>query len=596
MTKFILFFLFSALTFGQTNTYNVSFENPVHHEAFININFPNLRNNNLTVMMSRSSPGRYALHEFAKNVYNLKATNSKGEILTVDRPDPYSWEVKGHDGTVNLSYTLFADRADGTYSQVDETHAHFNIPATFMYAKELEHRPIEINFNTPENLNWKIATQLKEIDPDTYYAPDLYYFMDSPIELSDFDLREFEINGQIIRFALHHQGSGEEFNQYFKQVKRIVEQEKMVFGELPNYDYGKYTFLACYMPNVSGDGMEHRNSTVLTDVTSLADGGMKENIGTVSHEYLHSWNVERIRPSDLEPFDFSKTNMSGSLWFAEGFTSYYTNLILNRAQIISPEDYVESLNKNFNYVWNSPARAYFNPVEMSYQAPFVDAATSVDPVNRENTFISYYSYGSVLGLALDLSLREKGQTLDDFMKLMWLTYGKTEISYTLQDLQKTLGTFAGETFASHFFDNYIYKSEMPDYRKLFELVGLNIIQKKNEPYFGAPLKNGENTVVISGNPNKNSPAYNALLSNGDELKSIDTTILSDLDDWKAIIKNKRPGDTVEIGYVRNGIERKTSLSFSEGQTYSISIDNNANKTAIERRQNWLKRSENFNKI
>ena len=133
MTKFILFFLLSALTFGQTNTYNVSFENPVHHEAFIKINFPNLRNNNLTVMMSRSSPGRYAIHEFAKNVYNLKVTNSKGEILKVDRPDPYSWEIKGHDGTVNLSYTLFANRADGTYSQVDDTHAHLNIPATFFF-------------------------------------------------------------------------------------------------------------------------------------------------------------------------------------------------------------------------------------------------------------------------------------------------------------------------------------------------------------------------------------------------------------------------------------------------------------------------------
>jgi len=547
-------------------------------------------------MMSRSSPGRYALHEFAKNVYNLKATNSKGEILKVDRPDQYSWEIKGHDGTVNLSYTLFANRADGTYSQVDDTHAHLNIPATFMYAKDLEHRPIQINFNTPQHLNWKIATQLKEIDPDTYYAPDLYYFMDSPIEMSDFDLREFEINGQIIRFALHHQGSGEDFNQYFEQVKRIVEQEKMVFGELPNYDYGKYTFLACYMPNVSGDGMEHRNSTVLTDVTSLANGGMKENIGTVSHEFFHSWNVERIRPSSLEPFDFSKANMSGLLWFAEGFTSYYTNLILCRAENISPEEYVESLNKNFNYVWNSPARAYFNPIEMSYQAPFVDAATSIDPVNRENTFISYYSYGSVLGLALDLSLRKKGQTLDDFMKLMWLKYGKNEISYTLQDLQKTLGTFAGETFASHFFNNYIFKSEMPDYQKLFDPVGLSIIQKKTKPYFGAPLKDVENTVVISGNPNKNSPAYNALLSNGDELKSIDTTILSNLDDWKAIVKNKRPGDTVEIRYLRNGIEKKTSLSFSEDQTYSIFIDNNANKAAIERRQNWLKSRGNFNKI
>ena len=109
------------------------------------------------------------------------------------------------------------------------------------------------------------------------------------------------------------------------------------------------------------NGMEHRNSTILTDTETLANGGQKANIGTVSHEYFHSWNVERIRPADLEAFQFDKANMSNSLWFAEGFTSYYTNLILERAGIISAEDYVKSLNGTFNYVWNSPALQYFNP-------------------------------------------------------------------------------------------------------------------------------------------------------------------------------------------------------------------------------------------
>ena len=122
---------------------------------------------------------------------------------------------------------------------------------------------------------------------------------------------------------------------------------------------------------------------------------------------------------------------------------------------------MEGLNGSFNYVWNSPAREYFNPIEMSYQAPFVDAATSVDPVNRENTFISYYSYGSVLGLALDLKLREKDLNLDDFMKLMWQNYGKPEIPYTVEDIESTLEKYAGEEFADEFFSNYIYNSKMP---------------------------------------------------------------------------------------------------------------------------------------
>src|SRR5690606_937025 len=179
----------------------------------------------------------------------------------------------------------------------------------------------------------------------------------------------------------------------------------------------------------------------------------------ISHEFFHIWNVERIRPASLEPFDFEEANMSGELWFAEGFTSYYTPLTLARAGIISQEDYISSLAGALNYVINSPGRDFFNPIEMSYQAPFVDAARSVDPVNRDNTFVSYYTYGSVLGLALDLSLRMEGKTLDDFYKLMWKKYGKTEIPYSNRDIKATLAEYAGAAFAEEFFNNYIFDSQ-----------------------------------------------------------------------------------------------------------------------------------------
>ena len=158
----------------------------MHHEAKVQISFPDVKTNSINIKMSRTSPGRYALHEFVKNVYGFKATNSKGEELKVEREDPYSWQVSDHDGTVNIEYILFANRGDGTYSQIDETHAHLNIPATFMYAEEFQHRPIEVNFDVREDLNWKVATQLKAKIRNDLSAPNLYYFMDSPTEISDF--------------------------------------------------------------------------------------------------------------------------------------------------------------------------------------------------------------------------------------------------------------------------------------------------------------------------------------------------------------------------------------------------------------------------
>ena len=585
-----LFSLLLLATFSlnaQTNTYNISFENAIHHEAKISVHFPELKSKELTVRMSRSSPGRYAIHEFAKNVYGVVATNSAGDTLEVERPDPYSWKIKGHDGEVTVHYTLFANRADGTYSQVDETHAHLNIPATFMFSEEYEHRPVSVNFDLPEKYNWKVATQLKKESETEYSAPNLYYFMDSPIEISDFMMRSFQLDGQTIELALHHNGTEEEADQYFEKVKAVVLEEKNVYGELPKFDYGKYTFLACYIPNASGDGMEHRNSTILTSTRSLADGGMDRNIGTVAHEFFHAWNVERIRPDELEPFDFTEANMTGSLWFAEGFTSYYTNLTLCRAGLMSPKDYVEGLDGTFNYVWNSPAHDYFNPIEMSYQAPFVDAATSVDPVNRENTFISYYSYGSILGLALDLQLRKNDLNLDDFMKLMWTKFGKKEIAYEIEDIESTLAEYAGKDFAENFFGKYIYQSKMPNYESLLKLVGVSLKQNSEENYLGAGYTENDGTVFIYSNPQKGSPAYKAGLISRDVIKNVNgqpaTTSILD-----SLIKTE---DKLKLLVERNDSEKEFSIDLEPNPEYVIEFMENPNEEAIKNRNSWLKQDK-----
>ena len=577
-----------------TNSYEISFENAVHHEATVKATFSGLENKIFELRMSRTSPGRYALHEFAKNVYNIKATDSKGKTLLVTRPNPYQWNVSGHDGKVVITYTLYGNRGDGTYTQIDETHAHLNIPATFMYAPRLALRPVEVTFHAREDLGWKVATQLKHLGNNTYYAPDLHYFMDSPTEISNFSLREFteSSNGKTynIRFALHHKGTDEDLDMYVANVKKIVEQEKAVFGELPDFEFGTYTFLACYLANVSGDGMEHRNSTVLTDVEGLAEGGMKNNIGTVSHEYFHAWNVERIRPLSLEPFDYEAANMSGELWFAEGFTSYYTDLILCRAGIITPEAYVEGLAGNLNYVWNSPALKYFNPVEMSYQAPFVDAARSVDPVNWDNTFVSYYSYGSVLGLALDLSLRNEGKelNLDGYMQLLWKKFGRTEVPYTVKDLETTLAEYAGEAFAAEFFSEYIYQSNMPDYKFLMGAVGVAFEKNNTElPYLGAYVRPLKGKLEVITNPHQGSPLYKAGLENGDYIISIGDHQMFDTTNIAAVLRDLGVNDTVTVVYERLTEKKETAIRLESDPSYKTSLLETQDKKIKLRREEWL---------
>jgi predicted metalloprotease with PDZ domain len=599
MKTLLLFIITIGFAFGQSfNEYEISFENVVHHEASIKATFKNLKDDVLQVRMSRSSPGRYAVHEFAKNVYHVRAFDGKGKALPVTRPNPYQWNVAGHDGTVVFTYTLFGDKGDGTYLQIDETHAHLNMPATFAFARGLDNRPVQIKFNVREDLKWKVATQLKPLGGNLFWAPHLQYFMDSPTEISNFLLHEFveESNGKkyTIRVALHHLGTDADAAPYFEGVKKIVTQAKAVMGGLPDFDFGTYTFLSCYMPQASGDGMEHRNSTYCVGTFQPQGEKVSWALGTVSHEFFHCWNVERIRPAALEPFNFEEANMSGELWFAEGFTNYYGDLIRCRAGQTTPKEYVESLSGAINYVANSPGRKFFGPVEMSYQAPFADAATAIDPNNRGNTFISYYSYGEVIGLALDLALRNLNSTssLDGFMKLVWVKHGKTESPYTVRDIQSALAEYTSPAFANEFFDKYIFKSELPDYEKLFGGMGV-IYSKANagKSYLGASFRKTDAGITISSYTRIGSPAYKAGLESGDLIMAVNGKSVTDVDGLKAITDALAPGTTITINYKRLNVERTATVLLEENPDRQTRLAEDAGSKAdsekLKRRTDWL---------
>ncbi len=577
--------------------YRISFAEAHRQEAQVEATFSGLELKPLVLRMSRTSPGRYALHEFAKNVYLVEAKDAEGKSLPVSRPDPHTWLVSGHQGEVNLSYTLFANRADGTYAQINETHAHLNIPATFMYARDYAQWPVEVEFVPREDLGWKVATQLKPLGENRFYAPDLHYFMDSPTELSDFRMESFVVkeNGKekTIRAVLHSEGPDIDLKQFVEErVKPIVQQQQAVFGELPDFDFGTYTFLYCVGPEVSGDGMEHRNSTVITDSWQEGRSWGEWRGGTTSHEFFHCWNVERIRPLSLEPFDYEEVNMSGELWLAEGFTSYYTGLILCRAGIYSQEDYVEGLAGSLNYVWNSPGRQYHNVIEMSYQAPFVDAATSVDPTNRGNTFISYYTYGSVLGLALDLSLRKEGLDLDGYMRLLWEKYGRPEIPYTISELENTLVEFAGEDLGKTFFADYIHAPGMPDYESLFARAGVGFgTADPDRALLGLYLEETEDAWVITRNPARGSVGEQADLKEGDRIVAIQGKNRSEVSRIADLLSDYVPGDRISLEVEHRDALRQVDYELTPSRNYrTFLLEDEGSELSEEQktfREAWL---------
>jgi predicted metalloprotease with PDZ domain len=574
--------------------YEVAFPNAAHHEAEVAVTFTDVPDGPLEVRMSRTSPGRYALHEFAKNVYDVRAVNRRGEPLTVTRPNPHQWNVTEHDGTVRFSYTLFADRADGTYSGIDNTHAHLNIPATFAWARGLEDRPVVVTFDRPDP-EWEIATQLvPTTDPERFTAPHLQYFMDSPTEISDQTVRSWTVGPQTIRIALHHAGTEAEADAYAEMAKKIVAEQQAIFGELPRFDHGTYTFLADYLPHVAGDGMEHRNSTILTSTRPLSTGAIA-NLGTLAHEFLHSWNIERIRPDALEPFDFERANTSGALWFGEGFTSYYDDLSIKRAGIIPLEEYAQRISGPVNYVINAPGRQFFSPVEMSLQAPFVDAAASIDPQNKPNTFISYYTWGSVIGLGLDLTLRERfGLSLDDYMRAVWRKYGRAERPYTLDDLRTTLAEVTGDAaFAEEFFRRYVHGREVPDYARLLSQAGLLLRKAQpGEAWLGDPrIEYEDGEAVLTGPTLIGTPLYEAGVDRGDRIVSLGGRAITTEADLEAVLAAHQPGDALPIEFEQRGQLRTAVLTLAENPELGIVTFEEAGRTVTPEmrafREAWL---------
>ncbi|MDX5481310.1 MAG: PDZ domain-containing protein, partial [Hymenobacteraceae bacterium] len=552
----------------------------------------------LKVLMPRTSPGRYAIHEFAKNVYNVRATDAQGRPLQIFRPNTSEWDVLNPGSTVTISYTLFADHPDGTYAGVDETHAHLNMPATLMYARGYEESPAYVTFNIPQGKNWKVATQLRQEQGNTYYAPNFQYLMDSPTELSDFDFAEWTVNEngktKSIQVALHHQGTPAQFQEYVDKTKRIVAEQRAIFGELPDFDFGRYTFIGCYMPQAVGDGMEHRNSTILTSSRPLS-AAMGSLLNTVSHEFFHAWNVERIRPKSLEPFNFQEANMSEALWLAEGFTSYYGDLTMARAGIFDLKKYASDLAGDLNSVLLLPGRNYHSLVEMSMQAPFVDAARSVDPVNRQNTFISYYTYGSMTGLALDMILRQQyNKTLEDYMQALWRKYGKPERPYTLSDLQETLAEVSGDrAWAERFFRNSIYGSQLPDFAPLLAKAGLEL--RKAKPGVASlgmvSLDYGKDGAAITNGTLVNSAAYKAGLDRTDVIQTLDGRKIRSQKDLQKVLESHKPGDSIPVTFSRLGQTRSTTLVLDEVPTLEVvpyeTIGKQLTPEMEQYRQAWL---------
>jgi predicted metalloprotease with PDZ domain len=563
---------------AQAIEYTLSFPAPEHRWMQVEARFPNVPAGPLQVRMARSSPGRYALHEFAKNVFDVSIVNGKGQPLIATRPDPHQWDVANHDGTVLVTYKVFGDRTDGTYLGINEVHAHINIPAALMFARGWFERPARVRFVRPPGRQWKVATQLFPTDdPLVFTAPNIHYLMDSPTDFSNFTLREFSVDDgrkrkgppPTIRIALTHDGTGAEADAFARDVERIVRETIPIFGELPEFETNTYTFLSTYLPWASGDGMEHRNSTSLTNAGALRSPTERQRIlGTVAHEFIHAWNMERIRSAGVEPFDFEAADMSDDLWLGEGFTNYFDSLVQVRAGITTIDQFAGELAGVINTVTLSPGRMFRSAVEMSRLAPFVDAAAAIDHTAWPNVFISYYTYGQAIGLGLDLSLRDRSNakvTGDQFMSALWARFGrpgqkepgKVATTYTDDGLKETLATVSGDrTFTNAFFTRFVEGRDVVDYTRLLARAGFVVRRRSPGQAFAGQvsLQQSGSAVSVADLVPWESPLYKAGVAQDDQLLNLGGVDLRSPAAWDDALSKLKPGESVPLRFVRRSGE------------------------------------------
>jgi predicted metalloprotease with PDZ domain len=599
-----LFCVYATATHAQSPVaYHVSFPERQHHLMNVEVMFTDVPPGTLEVVMSRTSPGRYAVHEFAKNVYDVRIDNGSGSPLEIAQPNPSQWNVTGHAGTVRVRYTVFGDRLDGTFVSIDSTHAHLNMPAVLIWARGLDMRPARVTFDAPPG--WKVATQLQETrDPRTFSAANLQYLMDSHTELSAFTARMFTVDRRF-RIALHHDGSDRDADRFSDALEKIVREARAVFGEFPAFE-ADYTFIADFLPWATYDAMEHRNSTVLTSPSRLRVPDEQADIlSAAAHEIFHSWNGERIRPRSLEPFKFDQPNPSAELWVVEGFSHYYQPLLTRRAGFFSDEDFAARIGQMVDRVVRSPARKHRTVEDVSRAAQFTDQAVWNDPTSFANHQVSYYDWGAVIALGLDLSLRLRSGgdiTLDSYMRRLWQEFGRAETNvpgtvprtYNNADLRDVLAEVAGDrAFAIEFFDRYVQGRDVVDFESLLASAGLMLKRQRPGRAWMGPLE-----VDLSGGSARvahptveDTPVYAAGVDRGDEIVAVDGVSITSAVQIDEIVSRHRPGDTLRLSIRHRGTAADVMVTLAEDPTLHIVPAERTGRslTAAERafRTSWL---------
>jgi len=426
--------------------------------------------------MPKWTPGYYQLLNYGNAVENVVAKDDNG-ILSVRKMNDNTWSVTGtKNKKFTLSYDVKAEKQFVAQSYLDSTRAYLVPASVFLYADGYLNKPATIKIEPPKK--WKIATGLDSANGmrNGFSAPDFDILYDCPVLMGNLDeLPSFSVRGVEHRFIGYQVGSFDRA-QFMQNLKKVVEASVAIIGDVP---YKRYTFIAI---GPGRGGIEHLNNTTFSfngnDLHSAE--AMNRMMNFLAHEYFHHYNVKRIRPFELGPFDYDQGSRTNQLWVSEGLSVYYEYLIVKRAGLANEQTLFNDFEKNINATENNPGRFYQSLTQASYKTwsdgPF---GTQGEDAGKS---ISYYDKGPVIGLLLDFTIRHATQnkkSLDDVMRLLyWKYYKELQRGFTDAEFEQACETVAGTSLAN-FFD-YVYTTKEIDYTTCLSYAGLRLERKDSD--------------------------------------------------------------------------------------------------------------------
>jgi len=545
--------------------FTVSMDHPASHVFHVTLHCDGLAGELQDFKLPAWAPGYYRVLDYAKNVSNFRATDAAGHALQWERVTKNTWRVvAANSPVVNLTYDVYGAISFAVQNYLGEDRALLSPPGTFVHLAGHTNRPATIAIEPPQN--WTtFATGLDPVAgrPHTFTAPDFDVLYDSPILMGTQETLRFEVQGVPHDIAMENVPPAVDRQKITSDLKKMVETATRLIGDVP---YKRYAFLLIGKGN---GGVEHLNSASIAfnGTSLLSEPGYRGWLSYVAHEYFHNFNVKRIRPIALGPFDYDTENLTNMLWVSEGLSVYYEDVVTERAGLMTRAQFLERLQNAMGKFENAPGHHYQSATDSSWHTWGTSGVG-----NDRNTTISYYDNGDMLGMMLDLKIRHESQnrkSLDDVMRVLYRKfYQQKKRGFTDAEFREECEAAAGTPLTEVL--EYASTTKEADYGKYLAYAGL-AMEVTAEDAAGATLRLNTRTLENG----------NLSVVSGPSGLAINDEILSTPKALNDAMAAKKPGDLLTLRIRRDGVEQSVELTLDKNQKRTYAIKPVANPDALQ---------------